>query len=523
MLLSFLLLFAPATDPCADLAQLDLQGSAGGPGRVTAARLVDVPAGGLETGQRPLAGLGGRAVLARSPIKQYCEVIGYVAPQNKFILRLPPAADWNRKFLFAACAGLCGAADATVCNPGLARGYASVTSNGGHDGAPGFDGIWAASAPNLQEDYAWRSNHVVTLAAKALTTRYYGRAIERSYMVGCSKGGHAVLMEAQRFPDDYDGLLAAAPVYDLVGRVIAGAWFAQAVDDGRGGSVLDPAAAEAVHASVLKTCGAQAGVDEGLVSDPAACSWQPEAIACAAGSRGPACLAPEQVRAVKRLMAPVKNSKGEVVYAYPQVAGTETEWAPWNFIGPRPAGAPPEYFNYKLAHQFVSYMADPQPRRDVDPLRFDFDRDPATLEKSRKLYDATSHDLRAFKARGGKMLMWHGLADGAIMATSTTAYYDAVVKLMGGRPQTEDFFRLFLIPGVHHCGGGPGPNEFDALTLLENWVDKGQAPEMLLAQRSRDGVVERTRPVYPYPIQARYSGQGDPKQASSFVPVDPRR
>jgi feruloyl esterase len=222
-------------------------------------------------------------------------------------------------------------------------------------------------------------------------------------------------------------------------------------------------------------------------------------------------------------MSPIKNSKGEVIYAFPHIAGTETEWAPWNFIPARPAGAPPAHFNYRIAHQFVSYLVDEKPRTGVDPLKFDFDRDPATLARARRIYDATSHDLRAFKARGGKMLMWHGLADGAIMATSSAAYYDDVVKVMGGRPQTEDFFRLFLIPGVHHCAGGPGPNEFDALTLLENWVEKGQAPDVLMTARSIDGVVERTRPVYSYPIQARYSGQGDPKQASSFVPVDPRR
>jgi feruloyl esterase len=518
---------APATEEtaqkCAALAQLDLQTTAGGPGLVTSARLVDVPAGGLEAGRFFLAGLGGRAALGRSPIKRYCEVAGYVAPQNKFVLRLPLPADWNRKFLFSACAGFCGGVMETACNPGLARGYAAVTSNGGHDGVFGFDGIWAANAPNLQEDFGWRGNHVVTLVAKAATARYYGQPIEHSYMVGCSKGGHGVLMEAQRFPEDYDGLLPVAPVYDITGRTIAGAWFAQAVSDGAGGSVLDAAAAEAIHASVLKLCGAQAGVDEGMVTDPAACRWQPEMVACAPASTSPGCLSAAQVTAVKRLMSPVTNSKGEVVYAYPYIPGTETEWAPWNFAGPRPASAVPQFFNYKLAHQFGSYMADERPRHGVDPLAFDFDKDPATYERARKIYDATSHDLHAFKARGGKMVMWHGLADGGIMATSSIGYYDAVVKRMGGRKQTEDFFRMFLVPGVHHCQGGPGPSEFDALTLLENWVEKGQAPDVLMTQRSSDGVVERTRPVYPYPIQARYSGKGDPKQSSSFVPVDPRR
>jgi hypothetical protein len=147
----------------------------------------------------------------------------------------------------------------------------------------------------------------------------------------------------------------------------------------------------------------------------------------------------------------------------------------------------------------------------------------ATLPRARRIYDATSFDLRAFKARGGKILLWHGWADGAITATSSIGYYEGVTKLMGGRKQTEEFFRLFLVPGVHHGGGGPGLTEFDAMTALENWVKKGQAPEKLIASRSSNGVMERSRPVFPYPVLARYSGNGDPKQADSFVPFDPTR
>jgi Tannase and feruloyl esterase len=164
----------------------------------------------------------------------------------------------------------------------------------------------------------------------------------------------------------------------------------------------------------------------------------------------------------------------------------------------------------------------PRPRRNVDPLTFNFDRDPATLARARSIYDATSPDLRALKARGAKVLMWHGLADGGIMASSSIGYYEGVMKAMGGRQSTEDFFRLFLIPGVHHCGGGPGLTNFDALTLLENWVEKGQAPDVLMARRVANGIVERSRPVYPYPIKARYLS-GDPRQAASFEPVDPTR
>src|SRR4029450_2738912 len=152
----------------------------------------------------------------------------------------------------------------------------------------------------------------------------------------------------------------------------------------------------------------------------------------------------------------------------------------------------------------------------VDPLTYDFDKGSQSLDRARALYNATSFDLQAFKKRGGKMLMWHGLSDAAIIATSSIGYYEGVEKLMGGRAPTQDFFRLFLVPGVHHCGGGPGFTQFDALTLLENWVEKGQAPDAMIASQLVNGVVERSRPIYPYPLLARYAGTGDPKQATSF-------
>jgi hypothetical protein len=424
------------------------------------ARLVDVP------GDAP-------PVLASSPIKQYCQVLGYVAPQNKFELRLPLPSQWNQRFHLTPCAGFCGTLNGNACNFTLARGYASITGNGGHDGDPNFDGVWAANSPQLQEDFAWRHNHVITVAGKAITAKFYGQPIARSYMTGCSKGGHAVLMEAQRFPEDFDALLSIAPVYDLTGRVIAGAWNASAVADAQRASVLTDAVAQTVHKSVLARCGSQSGVDE-------------------------------------------------VVYAYGDIVGTATEWAGWHY-GRGNAAAPASYANYTLHDQFLRYMADPTVRKDVDSLKFDLDRGPASLARARKLYDATSPDLRRFKARGGKLLMWHGLSDAAILATSSIGYYEAVEKLMGGRPATQDFFRLFLVPGVHHCAGGPGFTEFDALTLLETWTEKGQAPDVMIASRRVNGVVERTRPIYPYPVLARYSGNGDPKQASSFVPSEPKR
>jgi hypothetical protein len=510
-----------ARQNCAALSALNLEAAPGGPAIITSARLLEVSATGLERWILAPSGFGNSAANGAGRIHKYCDVTGYVAPQSKFELKLPLPNEWNQKFLFYACGAFCGTVFGDSCNLGLARGYASVTGNGGHDSTWGFDGVWAANAPELQEDFGWRSNHVVTLIAKALTTHYYGQPIKYSYMAGGSKGGQAVLMEAQRFPEDFDGLMASAPVYDYTGRnTYAAAWFAQAFSDGHGGSVLNAAAAQAVHKSVLEHCGAQAGVEEGLVTDPPSCKWRPEMIACAAGSAGSDCLSATQVSAVKRLMTPVTNSKGEVLYAYPYIPGTETMWAGWNYFGaPRP-GITPRLANLELPGQYEKYLADEKIRENADALTFDFDRDPVTLARSRRIYDATSFDLRAFKVRGGKLLVWHGWADGAIMATSSIGYYEGVTKLMGGRKQTEDFFRLFLVPGVHHSGGGPGFTEFDSMTALENWVEKGQAPEELIAGKLSNGVVERTRPVFPYPVLAKYSGKGDPKQAESFVPFD---
>jgi Tannase and feruloyl esterase len=509
-----------SSDSCAALMRLNLTDAQGGPAIVSSAHIVDVPDGIHRTDSYP-SGFSDGVSHRSSEIRQYCDVTGYVAPQNKFELKLPLTRDWNGNFFFSACGGFCGAVLSDNCDLGLMRGYASATGNGGHESARGFDGIWAANAPELQEDFGWRSNHVVTLITKAITTRYYNKPIRHAYIVGNSKGGQAVLMEAQRFPEDFDGYMPSAPVYDYTGRnIMAAAWFWQAIHDGHGGTVLDAAAASVVHRSVLRVCGAQAGVFEGVVADPPFCKWQPEMVACDVAN-GSDCLNARQVAAIKKLMTPAKNSKGEIVYAYPYIPGTETQWEGWNYYGAPRQGLPPRLANAELPATFERYFVDEKVRNIVDPLEFDFDREPATFVRSRQIYDAFSFDLRPLKTRGGKILLWHGWSDGAIMATSSVGYYEGVVNLMGGRKATEDFFRLFLVPGVHHGGGGPGFNEFDSFTALEDWVEKGIAPDRLIASRMSNGAVERSRPVSPYPLQARYRGEGDPRRLESFEAFDP--
>lgn len=508
-----------SSDSCLALMSVNLADAQGGPAIVSSARIVDVPDGVRRRDPYP-SGFSDGTSHRSSEIRQYCDVTGFVAPQNKFELKLPLPRDWNGNFFFYACGGFCGSVLSDNCDLGLMRGYASATGNGGHESARGFDGIWAANAPELQEDFGWRSNHVVTQIAKAIVTHYYGKPIRHAFIVGNSKGGQAVLMEAQRFPEDFDGYMPSAPVYDYTGRnIMAAAWFWQAIHDGHGGTVLDAAAANGVHQSVLRVCGAQAGVYEGVVADPPSCKWQPQLAACGTVD-GPDCLNARQIAAVKKLMSPATNSKGEIVYAYPYIPGTETQWEGWNYYGETRPGIPPRLANADLPSVFERYFVDEKVRNIVDPLKFDFDHEPATFSRSRRIYDALSFDLRTVKNRGGKILLWHGWADGAIMATSSIGYYEGVLKFMGGRKEAEDFFRLFLIPGVHHGGLGPGFTEFDSFTALENWVERGIAPDKLIASRMSNGAVERSRPVYPYPVQARYSGTGDPRKPESFEPYD---
>src|SRR5579859_2471113 len=364
----------PEAQKCAALTSLNLEAAQGGPAIITSARLVEVPASGLQPPFfHPSGYASGVAAQAGSKIKQYCDVTGYVAPQNKFELKLPLPGDWNQKFYFYACGGFCGTVFTDACNLGLVRGYASATGNGGHDSTLGFDGIWAANAPELQEDFGWRSNHVVTLITKAITTRYYNKPIRHAYIVGNSKGGQAVLMEAQRFPEDFDGYMPSAPVYDYTGRnIMAAAWFWQAIHDGHGGTVLDAAVANVVHQSVLRACGAQAGVFEEVVADPPSCKWQPQMVACSV-ENNTNCLNARQVAAIRKLMSPAKNSKGEVVYAYPYVPGTETQWEGWNYYGAPRQGIPPRLANAELPLTFERYFVDEKVRNVVDPLEFDFD------------------------------------------------------------------------------------------------------------------------------------------------------
>jgi hypothetical protein len=508
---------APA-DPagaCAALRSLNLEDLAGAPTRILSARPVKVPTEGLK---QPSQGMN--QTINPQAVSEYCEVKGYVAPQNFFELRLPTPSDWNGKLFFSACPGFCGTLDGDSCNAGLAFGYASATSNGGHYSAPGFDGLWAANDLDAQVDFSYRSNHVVTVAAKKIIEAFYGTGPKRSYAAGCSKGGQAMLMAALRYPEDYDGIIPVAPVYDYTGTgVIKSSWVTQANDDGKGGILLDNAAIDLVHQAVLAACDETDGAKDGVVGDPLSCSWKPADLLCKESTSDAKCLNAAQVAALTKIYAAPIDKKGRKLFPTGQTLGAEIgEWKVWvnGFMGGKS-------INYRVAQQYLRYLTFekyPGPLG-YDPLKFDLDRDTAKLKRARALYDVTSADLRSFKARGGKVLMWHGWADSGIPARSSIDYYLRVQQLIGGREETEKFMRLFLLPGVTHCGGGDGADQLEALAILDAWVEQGKAPEMIVTTKTEKGKVTRTRPVFPYPKVAKYNGSGDVDDPGTWSPIVP--
>ena len=483
--------------------------------RVISATLVTVPATGLAAPGLPL-----NWSIDSSRIKQYCEVQAYAARQNTFLLRLPLKADWNEKLFFIACEGFCGTILPNRLNAGLAEGYASFGANGGHNTAGGFDGPWAYQDVGLQEDFAHRGNHAVTIAAKAIAAAYYGKAPRKAYMAGFSKGGQAGLIEAQRYPQDFDGIIVVAPVYKYTDTsVIKMAWTAQVNTDASGNPIVDAKAATLIHNGALAACDGNDGLVDGLINDPFHCNFDPAKLACSTGVTTN-CLTPAQVAAARLLYTKPRNGYGPI-YNTAFAIGSETEWAGW--VYPIPGinlriyqGI---YYNYI---RYLAFEKKPDPGfLSVDPLKFNFDTDPAKLDRARALYDADSSDLSAFKARGGKILMWHGLADSGIPPGAAEDYYNRVVQTMGGVTNVKGFMRLFFLPGVHHGGGGPGPDQFNSLDVIDNWIERGEDPFVLILGHKAGDTIDRTLPVYPYPLVTKYSGTGNPNDWRSFSAVDP--
>lgn len=463
---------------------------------------------------------GATVIEAAGQQPKYCQVDGHTAtPGNEVDFRLGLPERWNGKYYFVGVGGLGGTIGRL--DKGLARGYASASTNTGHTSD---DPTWGANRAK-EIDYGHRGTHVTAVAGKALTASFYGRAPEHAYFDGCSNGGRQALMEVQRYPTDFDGIIAGDPATGTpmqVGRAIV---FQKLLASPA--SYLTIEKVEALSKATLDACDAIDGLKDGLVSDPKRCQFKPESLKCAAGTDGPTCLTDVQLAVVKQIYDGVRLPNGDTYTpGFPLGhEGGSTGWRAWttgntppekqadntlDFKGQRlPSG-------YNLSESNFRFLA----LEDDDPSFnwrvFRFDRDLPRLKTMTEILSPLDPDLRPYKNGGGKIILYHGLSDPAISSYGTIDYYDQVAKIVGGRQAVESFARLYLMPGMHHCSGGPGPNEFEMLTELENWVEKGQPPAAVLATHRTDGKVDRTRPLCPYPQIARYVGTGSIDEAANF-------
>jgi Tannase and feruloyl esterase len=456
-----------------------------------------------------------------------CEVNGLIAPQIQFQLILP-TQNYQGKYLQLGCGGYCGTdtlsapAASYGCVPVTTGQFAEATDNEGHSGAV-FSGAFAADL-NLRVDFGYASEHALAVAAKAIIAAFYGHRPAESYYDGCSQGGHEALLEAQRYPADFNGIIAGAPASILTPLNIFYQGWNTLANTGPGGQpILTAADLPPLHAAVVKACDALDGTKDGLIADPFACHWNPRTIQCAPGQTSTAadfCLTAAQVTTVNKLYDGPTNSRGQLLYPGWELRGSEDNWTPW--IVP-PGGPESGSIDWGIATQTIKYLmgSTADPDLTINDIQFTTAYFTKLMNETAGIYDATDPDLTAFRNDGGKLILWQGLADPAISPVGTIAYYQAVQNYMGGPAATQEFARLFMLPGVSHCGGGDGPDSFNGLGALVNWVQNGQAPASLITSKVVNGAVTQTRPVYQYPLIAVDTTGGPITEASSYTPQQP--
>ncbi len=467
-----------------------------------AGRVIDN--GRIESAQVVPAGLfsappaRGNASAMSIQVPAFCRVIGRIQPAINFEVWLP-VAGWNGKLQGVGGGGFAGAIHYAELGTALRERYATVAADTGHTG--GDTARWALGQPSLVIDFAYRAIHEVTVKAKRIVEDFYGAAPLRSYFVGCSRGGYQGLVEAARYPNDYDGIVAGAPAVFPTRYNAAQLWVAAATLKDPA-AFIPPAKYSAIHRAVLAECDARDGAKDGVLEDPRICDFDPQVLLCE-GADSNECLTRAQVQAARNIYAPAKNPRTGEMLAPPLERGTELAWA-LLAGGPSPS---------QLATEFFKYLAFDD--SDWDWKTFDFDRDMDRSEKKVGAVMATSPNLAAFAARGGKLLMYHGWADQRIAPRNSIIYRDDVARLLG-EPRTNAFLRLYMVPGMLHCNGGVGTDSFDAIGTLDRWVDQGVVPQDIIASRFRNGVVDRTRPLCPYPQVAAYRGAASLEVATSF-------
>jgi feruloyl esterase len=489
-----LLAAAASTTPCESLRAVPLAQTT-----ITAAAVV--PAGPFVAPAAPGARQGAppaQAAPPPQPIPQHCRVTMVLKPtpdSNINVELWMPTENWNGKLLVVGNGGFAGSiqgyGDMQVA---LRLGYATAATDTGHSAADGPNGMFALGHPEKIVDFAYRAVHDLTVQSKLLIKEFYAKPAQYSYFKGCSTGGRQAVMAAQKYPDDYDGIIGGALANRHIHMHTAG--FARNVTMARNPDwALSEEKAKMVSAAVMKKCDT---LHEGFLNNPRQCSFDFATLLCE-GADGPSCLTKGQLKAVEMFYGGVKNSKGELIFSG-QALGNRI---------PALRSAPPTQIT-----DTVRIWAFQKP--DYDWNSFDIDRDMPIIDKKIGFVDAVDSDLKAFKAHGGKLLLYAGWGDTTITPENTVLYYDNLVKTMG--KNQSDWTRLFMVPGMAHCRGGDGPNTFDTIGTLEQWREKGSAPAQIMASNPQSGL---SRPLCPYPQYAKYKGTGELKDAANWACVAP--
>jgi feruloyl esterase len=442
-------------------------------------------------------------------VPAFCRVKATLTPSADSDIKIEvwlPAEGWNGKYQAVGNGGWAGTLSYGPLGAAVRRGYAAASTDTGHVGG---SASFALGHPEKLTDFAYRAVHETTVAAKAIIANFYGNGPRYSYWNGCSTGGRQGLKEAQKFPADFDGIIAGAPANYQMHLHVWSVAIAQAVHK-TPESYIPPEKYPAIHKAVLEACDTLDGLKDGLIQDPARCHFDPKVLQCS-GDDSPACLTAPQVEAARKLYAPVKNSRTGAEIFPGMEPGSELGWA--GLAGPNAAAVATDTFTY------VVYKDPNWDWHTMNP-----DGDTALADKTDSgLIDAVDPNLKPFFSRKGKLLMYHGWSDQLIAPGNSVNYYKSASStgLSGAGRRPADSIRLFMVPGMAHCGGGEGPNTFDMVGALEQWVEQGKAPDQIVASHSQNGTIDRTRPLCPYPQIARYNGSGSIDDAANFTCAEP--
>jgi feruloyl esterase len=478
--------------PCEGLKELSFPDA-----KITVAELV--PAGPFKTDSK-MPPMG--PPQPQMTLPPYCRVAAILTPSPDSNIEMEawlPAEGWNGKFQAVGNGGWAGMISYPAMASALQEGYATASTDTGHKGGNSLFGI---GHPEKVVDYAYLAVHEMTVKSKAVMSAFYGQNPKLSYWNGCSTGGRQGLMEAQRYPEDFDGIVAGAPAN--YHSHLHAADLATATPHFRDPAGSIPASKLAlINQAVMAACDGMDGVKDGLLTDPNKCRFDPSSLLCSS-SDTEKCLTAPQLESARRVYAPIKMKNGELVFPG-KAPGSELGWS---FIfGQQPS--PVGIGTFQLTHQDPNW----------DWRTFDTDRDTALADEKTGFINAIQPDLKAFKNRGGKLLLYHGWDDALISPGNTVNYYSSVLDKMGSKQDT--WIRLFMMPGVGHCSGGAGPSQANFMSALERWREAGEAPDAIEASRVNGNRVDMTRPLCPFPKVPRYKGVGSINDAANFACAAP--